>query len=836
MSSSDAGVQGESTEAQPAHRRPKVPDHRSPITGHPLLAWPRWAKVLRDLWSHKTRSLLVVLSIAVGVFAIGVIAGTRTLLDAQFTGTYLGTNPAHATLSAAGIDDDLIEAVARMPEVEDAGGRFGLSVTVAKPIPGERWQDLTLYARSSYADPRVNLLQPEAGAWPPPDGGIVFERNSLPLLNAQIGDTVQVDLGDGRIRALQVAGAVHDINLPPARFVDRLYGYVNWETLNDLGYARQFNELLITVAERPDDKRHIQAVSDLVQEKMEASGLLIGSVRVPDPGQSPVQDILDSLFLILGILGALALLLSGFLVVNTMAAILAQQVRQVGVMKAVGARTGQVVSLYLGMALLYGLAALVVAVPLGTLGAYRLASYAAGFLNFDVVNQGIPPAVLALQVAVSTLLPVAAAAAPIALGARVTVLEAISSYGLGKGRFGKGPVDHLLVHLNRRLPFITRPLLISLRNTFRRKARLALTMVTLTLGGAIFIAVFSVRQSLANTLDLANRYDNYDVAVEFDRHYRVDQIQQEAAQVPGVTAVETWGSASAVRKRPDNSQSERFRIRAPVPDSAMIQPNILAGRWLLPADESAVVINTNLQSEEEDLRVGDTLTVDVNGKEVDFTIVGLVHSVLDQPTAYVNYPYFSALTGAAGRTNFARVSIEPDDPASQRRVADALKTHFDGAGYQVYRTDTKAQDVQSIELRFAILVTFLLVMALLIALVGGMGLMGTMSINVLERTREIGVLRAIGASDGSLMQIILLEGVLIGLISWVQASLLGWPIGRLMSDQIGLVFVDSPLVYGYSVRGALLWLLAAALISAVASFIPAHNAARLTVREVLSYE
>ena len=66
--------------------------------------------------------------------------------------------------------------------------------------------------------------------------------------------------------------------------------------------------------------------------------------------------------------------------------------------------------------------------------------------------------------------------------------------------------------------------------------------------------------------------------------------------------------------------------------------------------------------------------------------------------------------------------------------------------------------------------------------------------------------------------------------------ILGWPIGKLMSDAIGMAFVDSPLVYEYSTRGALLWLVAALLISGLASFVPARNAARLTVREVLAYE
>ena len=99
--------------------------------------------------------------------------------------------------------------------------------------------------------------------------------------------------------------------------------------------------------------------------------------------------------------------------------------------------------------------------------------------------------------------------------------------------------------------------------------------------------------------------------------------------------------------------------------------------------------------------------------------------------------------------------------------------------HQVAGTGTKAEDVASIELRFSILVTFLLVMALLIAAVGGMGLMGTMSISVLERTREIGVLRAIGAATAAVIQIVMVEGVLIGLISWVQGVILGLPIGKL---------------------------------------------------------
>jgi putative ABC transport system permease protein len=815
------------------------PIHSSPINNSPIglrrFVPPRWAKMLRDLASHKSRSLLVVLSIAVGVFAIGVIAGTEHLIDTQFNGAYLASNPAHATLNASPFDDGLLSTVSRMEGVEAASASFGVAVQVESPAGG-RWHDLTLLARPAWGDLPVNRIRPEEGAWPPPLGGVVLERNSLPLLGAQIGDTVTLDLGDGRLREVIIAGTVYDINLPPARFVDQLYGYASFDTLNRWGYDRQFGSLMLTVAERANDKAHIEAVVQHVKDKIEKGGGQVFSTSVPDPGRTPVQQILDALFVILGVLGVLSLLLSGFLVVNTVNATLAQQTRQVGVMKAIGARSGQIMSLYFGMALVYGLLALVVGLPLGMVGAVGLARFAATFLNFDVAGPGFAPQVLALQIAVALAMPLLASAYPIYTGARITVREAIASYGLGKGRFGRGPVDHLLLAVQRFLPFVRRPLVISLRNTFRRKGRLALTMVTLTLAGAIFVGVFSVRASLFNTLALANRYDNYDVAVELGRPYRSQQIEAEALQVPGVMAVETWGSGSAVRQRPDGSQSDRIRLRAPEAGTQMIQPRLLAGRWLLPDDQNAVVLNSSVLDDEPDLAVGDTVTLRLNDKDSDWTVVGVVQSILTQPTAYVNYPYFAQQTGTSGRASFARVATEQHSPAAQASAAEALKTQLEEAGFQSVRTETKYQRQESVRLQFDILITFLLIMALLIAAVGGMGLMGTMSINVLERTREIGVMRAIGAATGSILQIVLVEGVLIGLVSWAQGVLFAWPIGRLMSDQIGLAFLDSPLEFRYSVDGALIWLAAALVISAVASFWPAHNAASLSVREVLAYE
>jgi putative ABC transport system permease protein len=121
-------------------------------------------------------------------------------------------------------------------------------------------------------------------------------------------------------------------------------------------------------------------------------------------------------------------------------------------------------------------------------------------------------------------------------------------------------------------------------------------------------------------------------------------------------------------------------------------------------------------------------------------------------------------------------------------------------------------------------------------MVGSIGLAGTMSMNVMERTREIGVMRAIGASNGILMSMVMVEGVLIGLISWLLGSLLAFPISKLMADSISLALFDAPSNLGFTPTGFLIWLVVVVILSILASVMPARSAARLTIREVLAYE
>jgi putative ABC transport system permease protein len=191
---------------------------------------------------------------------------------------------------------------------------------------------------------------------------------------------------------------------------------------------------------------------------------------------------------------------------------------------------------------------------------------------------------------------------------------------------------------------------------------------------------------------------------------------------------------------------------------------------------------------------------------------------------------------------------QPHQSASYRIVTDAhgltdqvgasraLDERLNALRYRVAYVQAGQVTQEENEMTIDILVTFLLVMALLTAFVGSVGLAGTMGMSVLERTREIGVMRAIGAADAKVIQSVLVEGTLIGGASWAPAWGLSFPISYLLLTIISRALLGSPIPLTVTLEGVAIWLAVVLGLSALASVLPARNAARLTIREVLAYE
>ena len=381
-------------------------------------------------------------------------------------------------------------------------------------------------------------------------------------------------------------------------------------------------------------------------------------------------------------------------------------------------------------------------------------------------------------------------------------------------------------------------MLISLRNTFRRKTRLILTLSTLILAGAIFIGVFNLRAAMSTSIKETFGYILSDVTVGFGRAYRLEKVQDMALSVPGVVKAEAWGGALGSLLQPGEETGTQIQFLAPPSDSTLIKASITSGRWLLPEDQNAIVIGNHLIAVRPELKVGDEVVIDIDGVKNSWKIVGIYRFIGNAipPLVYANNDYLSRITHTQNMAGSLRVVTTQHDPAFQKQVANDLEKTFRSEGIDLGQVVIGSDLIRANNSTTDVLVLFMMIMALLIALVGGLGMTSTMSINVFEQTREIGVMRAIGASSGAIIRLVLVEGMLIGVISWIFGAILAYPIAKLLGYAVGVSMFKSPLKFVFALDGLLVWLALIVVISTLACVLPARNATRLTVREVLAYE
>ena len=793
----------------------------------------RWKKVWADFWSNKSRTFLTILTIAVGVFAVGFTTNMGAFMVNDMDADYLSANPSEAQVYTSPMDDEDVALARRVPGVDAVEGR---RTTQARIVHTDgRLIDILFYGVDDPASLQVNQLKPpspEQSTLPPLVDDAVLLDSSTMSLGYQPGDTLVIELDDGKRRELRVGGYVHDVTGIPYNLANLASGYVTPDTLEWLGGSRDYNALMVSVSERQTDAEHVTEVAQAVADRMERAGKEVYFVSVYQPGHHFAYNITQGVFFILTVLGWMTVLLSSFLIINTITAIMTQQTRQIGIMKATGGGTIQIAIMYITLIVSFGLVALVISIPLASRAAYSIGGGMASYLNFWQGPLKWYPGTIVQQFIVALVAPLLAAAYPIYRSVRITVREAISDYGIG------GSAEPKQKSVGRLSLLLTRPMRLSLRNAFRRKLRLGLTLFTLVLGGAIFIGVFNLWDSFDKTLADIQGYVLADINVSFGRYYRFDEVAPLAESIPGVSSVEGWTEYPGTLKMNEEEAGTQILFVAPPSTSTLIDPIITGGRWLTAGDENAVVIGNHLLAIFPDLKVGDWLPIEIDGRETRWQIVG-VYSIpgnVSPPLLYTNYEYLSRLVRQPGQVYSLRVLTTQHDADSQAAINDQLLALFEARGIQVTSSQLSTEWLQSQTETTDILVYFMLVMAVLIAVVGGIGLMGTMSINVLERTREIGVMRAIGASNGNIQSIVISEGMVIGLLSWVISIVLALPITNVLTFGVGMAILTAPMPTVYGLDGILAWLFGTLLITTVASALPAHRASSLTVRDTLAYE
>jgi len=498
-------------------------------------------------------------------------------------------------------------------------------------------------------------------------------------------------------------------------------------------------------------------------------------------------------------------------------------------MKAIGARGSQLAVMYLGLALVLGLVACLVAIPAAALLGRWYAEFTASLLNFDTTGFSIPGWAIALQVAAGALLPVAAAAFPVARGCRIPVSAALRDFGI-EGE-GKGN-DRWL----RRIGGMTRPLLLSLRNAFRRRQRMALTLVTLAMGGAVYLGALNLRASIRNSVGYTfGETLKYDLSVGFARSYPADSIEAAVARVHGVSRVEAWSGNRAAIARPEGVLGNAFPIGALPDGSRMVAFPVDSGRWLAAGDSNSLVVNRGLLRGEPGITIGGGVTLVIDGKSSRWSIIGVVESG-PGAAAFATREAIARATGD-GRMDRAVIIASAREPASQAELGRRLREELQNQGFEIGSNQVMAESRRVLEDHLLLVAGFLMIMSQAMIVVGGLGLASTMSLSVLERTREIGVLRAIGAKHGSILSMVQIEGLVISVASWALAIPLSIPMSVILGNAFGRIMMPVRIVTLVpEPSGMLRWFVVVVVVSVVACAWPAYRATRVTTAAALAYE
>jgi len=785
---------------------------------------PRWRKVVRDALLHKARTALVVVALVIGLVGSGALLDAWSLVRRVTAETYVASHPVSATLRLDRVDRAALETVRALPAVAAVRARRVVSASMGS-ASGELVAQL--FVLGDYGARDIAAVDGVTGTWPPRDGEIAIEKSSLDFSGAAVGESASLRYAGGAAVSLPVTGVAHDVSLAPGWMEHIVYGFVTPATLERLGAPPAFDELQLVVRDTSLDRDSVRRIANDAKLALERSGRKVLGVNVPVPMEHVHAAQMDSMMFTQGAFALLTLLACAALVVNLVSAMLASQLREIGVMKAVGARPGQLAAIYLASIAAIGVLSSVVALPIAIAIGRRYASLKADLLNFPIDGYAIPWWAVAIQFAAGVIVPIAAAGFGIARACRMPVSEAIRDPGIATAG------NDYRVRRRIQIPHLNRALTISLGNAFRRRRRMLLTLVALTMGGAVFVAADSLRQSVRDSVGIMVASQRYDLIVRTVEAQPAERLEAAIAGVKGIDAVEAAIVVSATPLASDGTFGTPFPVFGLPAGTKRVVPKMLAGRWLDTAGEHSLIVNRSLANGDPRFSLGSGITLLLGGRASTWTVDGIV-DVAAQPLAYARRDALGAARGDP-RATIAAVVLSPGEREMPLPTILRLRGGLDDAGMRVATTILSSENRRALEDHLLLVVDFLGVMGWVMIAVGGMGLASTMGISVLERTREIGVMRAIGAKTSAIVGIVQAEGLVIALLGWASAIVLSVPMSVALGRAFGAIMFPVPDRYVPTATGSLAWLGVAAGVSIAACAWPALRATRIPTAAVLNY-
>jgi putative ABC transport system permease protein len=778
-------------------------------------------KSVAEVTRRKRRSLLVILSILIGVFGLTAINVFEFKLINAYAFQQDRTHYPDITFSVNNINPAQVSQLATVANVQAAQMQMaGTFQWLSSDTP-------TKMSIIAFQDPQRAVLEKYdiVKGRAPGMGEIAMEIEDATFQRFALGDVIHVS-GPHGTSALRVVAIVKTAGIGQLKGGGVAQGYMSQEGLSQLLGSKQYNSIAI----KARDFNQIHETAQAISAKLQAMHVTIRDMQVQSSvGTQVGNDFLTGLFNLVRLLAAGAIAVSCFLIANTLLTLIAEQTRIIGTMKAVGGTRGKIIMSYLFTVGIYSIIGTLFGIAGGIVGGYAVAERFAQTKFLDLGRFSIEPGTIVLSLLAGLAIPLLAALPPLFDGTRITVREALAAYGVTRSSARAGRVAQWVAS---RLTWIPQTFWLGFRGLFRKRGRAIMTIAALALSGMTFLAVMTVRYSIGQLA--AHLYDSYsyDVVVMNSDAQPYLPLSQQMDRVPNIAKFEPGYIA------PVSTQWGVIDLVGLEQETTLYRKPIVAGHWFTPQDSQTILLDNNFMQRAH-LSIGDTLQLaDDNGHSARWHIIGAVNDyspiVGSYGVAITSINDVNAFTANRQLSaNELFVQAKDRSPQALQQLEAGVNQALEKSGGHP-GAKTRPQQVNEEESSAVGIYIIFYVAAAGVAVVGILGLYNTLTSSVLERQREIGVWRAMGARGAQITRVFWIEGLSLTVLAWLISCVIGLPLSY------GFVQLFSswlfPIPYAFDPVSPLWMLLAMVIIAMLASLGPTIRAGRVRIAEILRYE
>ena len=776
-------------------------------------------KSITDLTRRRARAVFTVLTLALAVASVGIFAVPALMQQAM--DREVATNrlaDVSVTMEPLPLNAEQLAALARLPNVRAVEPR---AVFTTRVLVGRRREDARIVGVPNFGRQMAEVVRIKEGA--PRAGGLLVEE-----ANYSKGDftaaAARVVSADGSVRSLPVSGRA-----------TTLWGSAEWDfttfyaparTVQQIGGFRGYTALAFRLhdAHKAEADRTVAAIREQLRSYPGFRSFSDLPV-IREPGQYPGKEMMESIISILNVITVLALLSALVLLSNTMTTLVGEQTAEIASMKAIGARRREIRRIYLRTAMLFGVLGTVAGVVL-SIGLSNLITgyFASMFFGIDA-GFGVAVPIVAACVVVGMLGPPLAALPAVRRAARLPLNEALQATGSAVG--GQGRLDALL----RRVGWLPRAAQIGLRSAGRRKRRTAATVIQVALAVGTCFALLSLGTGVYTATREWYDDNHFAVWVQPQGGRPLDTyLAPKITRIDGVTAAQPWLSNQIKIGSTD-------AMAWGVPVKPMFDTHVDEGEWYGPADvtdANRVAVLGKTLAKKANAEVGDVVRMQTGNGPAKFEVIGITaNQAMNGRVAFVPITTLQNVLGVPGMFNNYFVATESKDHAVIDRVTTRLEDALSSSGQQAGTWVNYVKRQENIDANKNIGIS-IQVLGLLIVAISMVALVNTITMGVLERTREIGVLRSIGARGRDIRRIFGTEGLVVATAGWLA----GIPTGYLMARIVGAfasnaIGIDIPFMF--PLQYVAFALVGTVVIALLVMMLPLRRAARFKPGEALRY-